>query len=561
MISPNVMAMILCMIVQGSGLRVAKWSPESEDAEFVADDISSVRHPEPEVVDFEDSQEHKEADYTAEKENELSMDTVDPFAPWRTKNEGKKKKKKQRKQQTHTHRHTGKAIPSWNYVMKPMTEEWTRRSLKLPFDRTSLWAASHHAYEQNQYRLQKAVDKLLKKQGLTVLVMGGSVTAGMRCDNPWPTKLQHLIQEAFPDHGRVQIINKAVPATTASYALPMIDQWLTEHPHVDIIITEYEFNERMNNPDCFGNFDCDNRERTMQMHSTYDEMLSIVMASPSKPAFIFLDVNDWYQHPQESLQENITKSIHYTIAKKFAVPIIWYPDAVRASGELQLDMSGDHTDWTSPGEPGDHPKCFPGHCVMASVVFNTIYEEIVQVSHLGVQGSDFFSGDLKKDDSDQIRCYTNPTFKASPEDGENAFHAQPVPGSWSFYEDRPGKPGWIAEPGAQEEIVFQSIPVELGTIEIEFLRSYEGLGTTLCKVTAQDHQVLDACETQTILTRTSNFVKDSQKNTCEARLEGLWETHVSQATRIRLKTMSKGIFDIRCKTDQQKFKILGLYAC
>merc|ERR1719161_577008 len=117
--------------------------------------------------------------------------------------------------------------------------------------------------------------------------------------------------------------------------------------------------------------------------------------------------------------------------------------------------------------------------------------------------------------------------------GKESFPVKSA-GNWTFHEDVPGKPGWIAPKGSPKEIVFADIPIEVGGLTIQYLQTYENIGTLTC--------VLEQKKTE---------VKSMTLN-------GLWEERVSETETSQFLDIPKGTYDLRCKSDGSKFKLLGL---
>lgn len=466
--------------------------------------------------------------------------------------------------------------PDLAVALAPMMNEWRQTNSEMPLSAESISNASHHSYQENRYRLQKAVDKLWnEKKGLNIVIFGGSLTAGVNCKTAWPTKLGQLfaalsnsdIRHGEPEASLVEtyidnmvevqristrfgninianIANHAAAGTTTQHVLDQLASFKDHMNHADIIINEYQFNE--NGGTIQQRRNGGNRSQMMEGSYTPNAIfISHVMSLPNKPAFLFLDIPSWFT-PTESLKQTSRSSIHYEVAKHFYVPLIWYPDAVRHAGKLYLDYDDNKSglpDGKVTIKGSQHPSCFPGHNLLASLVFGSILQEIQEVCKYGARGEDV-DVSLSDKTKQMVACYAYPTTKATSEDGIDEFHAK-VTSGWKFFEDRPGKPGWIADGLQRQEILFQDIVIERGYIGIEYLKTYTPMGKAECFLE-------DAY---------GNQIAMADANITSLKMDGRWQYRVSLTNNAFLKNVPKGTYNFRCQSYDGKFKITGLNAC
>ena len=74
-----------------------------------------------------------------------------------------------------------------------------------------------------------------------MVALGGSISYGIgvwRPNNSWVARVFDWIQKDFPNPGHV-LLNKAYPATTASYAAPCVLDDVP--PNTDLVLLEYTF--------------------------------------------------------------------------------------------------------------------------------------------------------------------------------------------------------------------------------------------------------------------------------------------------------------------------------
>jgi hypothetical protein len=477
---------------------------------------------------------------------------------------------KPREKEHVTMAHNGKlgSLLTFEGALEPVTQAFKEKSLKRPFDEDSIRNASHHGGFENWYRVHRVLQKLLDKKGLTILVLGGSITCGsafqsfgkMRMGTSmkgWVQLLGDLLNHSFHDHfGEIQVINKCHRGTTHKYAL----QQVGDFPQVDLVISEYHFNE-------FGldfiprrELGRSRAEQNTTLRRATRQLMSMVMAWPTKPAFMFIDLPRWHEdtdrlhgHVRDEakdstvdwLQVPAVASGHWPIAAEFHVPLLWYPDAVRASGSLNMPEDQEellhnlrHPEY---GIAWAHPAAFPGHHITAALVYGTLYRELLHVAEHGVLGEDSQLPTMDAEETAMTECIANPQLQATAVSGAEAFNVDASFSTWTFFEDVRGKPGWIAEPGPPRTIVFKNINVKKGTVKIGYLRSYEHFGDAKCQLKAG--------------------TAPQAEHLMEIKMHGSWESFSSQIDFAALTGVAPGTYDLSCLSGGKKFKIVSLMTC
>jgi len=394
-----------------------------------------------------------------------------------------------------------------------MTQKWAYHNIT----KEETWKTWHHSYKQNDFRLQQAMNKLMsgsQTEKVRVVTLGGSITWGHGCQTTqhWVKSLNKSLTSTYGS--RVEVTNLAQPATTgahviANFARKQLKDPLTE---ADVIIVEYQYNEL---------FTRDNIERQ------HDKLSFMLLNLPKKPAVLFFDLEGPPQYGRKwkgwGKLPPVEKSLHYNAAARFQIPIVWFADVEREMGFT--------VDWLAP----THPNC-AAHEVFAKVVHDVFQSTMVNVCEHGVQGQDIVLPHMENEAWN--RCVENRALQAHALDGQKSFPVKSA-GDWSFKEDVPGKPGWIASEGSKKEIVFTALPIKFGGLTIQYLQTYENAGAITCKL----EQAGTAREVKSMT------------------LSGLWEECVSLESTSQFFDIPAGHYDLRCQSDGGKFKLTGLQTC
>ncbi|CAK0819100.1 unnamed protein product [Prorocentrum cordatum] len=114
-----------------------------------------------------------------------------------------------------------------------------------------------------------------------------------------------------------------------------------------------------------------------------------------------------------------------------------------------------------------------------------------------------------------------------------AFRAEvDTTGAWVYAQDVEGKPGWICRPGATGSISFQ-LETVLGDVYLEYLQSYDNIGSVTCRI----------------------------DDSADVFLDALIQEKVSAQAFVPIATnLSAGKHTLSCRSSGQKFNLLSLRA-
>lgn len=413
-------------------------------------------------------------------------------------------------------------------------EFWALQDLR-PTSEGFVRGAAPLGQQGARLRWSAAAGKLLGGTPLKVVTLGGSMTFGEEATRAWPARLEELFSEL--GYG-VHVTNRAVPGTSSAYAVANFAALRADLEAADVVVVEYGINDLVGHPD----FRQD--EGQLGVLRSYRQLLLMLLGLPRRPAVVGLELfvtDDSTESGTVSCTRNITEHLHWRVNQELQLPTLSYTEAVCGLGRTfwvatpDHDMPGnaDMVDVGFPWHPGDMT-----HDVVARLVLWGFAQEMDGVCARGVAGGEH----LRSQDLDPwVQCLARPTTHLTSTMG-GAAALVPVEKDtsvWSFGEDVPGKPGWLAAAhGTPGDIAFPVRTAE-GLLQVEFLGTYEHIGSMTCW--------LDAGE-------------PSQGNSC--RLDGLWRERVSMSRFAHMRTgLPPGQHILRCRSDGAKFKLLGLAAC
>lgn len=414
--------------------------------------------------------------------------------------------------------------------------KFEKQGYTFPLTESSI-RASYQNHRTSWYRFHKALKKMLSGESMQILVLGGSFTAGQPpCDRKraWTVELERLLKSLV--NPKIKVTNLAVPGTTSMDSLQSWPKLVAAIKGSDLIIDEHNFNDSFEG-------------RPGDIKGAASGVVFNVLNMSHKPAFMHLDLPNWRKQEAE-LNKSVSDpkgSAHFEVAKSFQTPLIWYVDAVKHSGTLGMDMLEHPRNFPER----HHPKCFPAHENVASLVYGMMRLEMQEICDHDIMENDAPLPELGRSDP-TVSCAIHHKFAAYPEMGSQSFRVNSTNG-WSFFEDVPGKPGWIAASGGvQRDIVFK-LPVQRGVL-IEFLRSYEGLGSATCQLESLSagtrpqgtkltmHGLWDQCAS---LTQTMTLqIESTPQSITEQKGEAKMEEYL-----------------LRCRSDGGKFKITSILSC
>lgn len=437
-----------------------------------------------------------------------------------------------------------------------------------PITYQSIQKSSDHSYPINQFRLDRKMDKL---QGGTddflVVTLGGSITGGIGCGNDanWPAMMQNMLAATFGS--RVRTINEARPGSNAGYVLHRWSKLRKILGRADLIIIEYNYNEAHG----YERHGMSDTKRASTSTVENEQLLTLLLGLSNQPAVLYFDLPAFSMGPKlplvqpESYFPQVGSSLHLRVAKTFGVPIIWYPDAVRASQNLYLD--------SSRSDRG-HPPCFPSHHIMGELVFGWIYQATQQVCKHGVRGHELPLPAISMSSMFDAQCAANALLLSDADKGEDDFKIRST-GNWKFEEDVPGKPGWIAPAGDPTELVFADIPIQSGGMLIEFLKTYENIGSTTCMLRKVNGSASSLIEESTPVKSLESETRPRHRRSRQPPpppppprsldtpivLLGRWDNCVSLSYSVNVAGVPPGTYDLACNSDGSKFKITSVTSC
>jgi hypothetical protein len=312
---------------------------------------------------------------------------------------------------------------------------------------------------------------VLKRSKVTILVTGGSLTAGNSCydETPfdsfklccWVNRFAHWLQLAYPDI-RISVINTANGGTTSPAAIPTISYQIAELKP-DLVIWDHSVN------DC-----CE----STGVAKTPDGMLGALEAyrlairkvDPTIGLVYFMSMR-WSRceklHELIDLASRSSNSMFVSSILAMRVTSIF-------SNQLYDDISAFDVD-------KNHPNAL-GHTYLSTVMIHAWTRSFRRYLDLGMPKSLLH---LSGDTFSSPAMLTNFETCATPKSFYSAFNAPadnypapPESQDWPMFEDRPGKPGWISTTNTS----WIEFKLDFGTtpkVIITFLRSYEKMGSII----------------------------------------------------------------------------------
>ncbi|CAK9022506.1 unnamed protein product [Durusdinium trenchii] len=330
-------------------------------------------------------------------------------------------------------------------------------------------------------RLVPLLHKLAKGNAINIVVFGGSFTAGAGCHQPdaandsqsfknklcsWTARFLHWLRVAFPQ-STVELENRGHGGSPSAVILGGVG--LFNYSTVDLILVDTLVNDATDENRAFGKLTNDadvNNLSNMELGSVAFEVLIRTLSELAPKSTIY------------GIEAGCPLCLHSALAHRvvldfYGVPYLDFAKLVEKDGKL----------WT-PKKP--HPT-FKTHQAVADVLAFTWSNVWDRMYH--IKSSEVNEVNSK---AQQMLCHPQSTFY-HPALYRNRFTVCKKPcailspwrrstvevriirGNWSFYEDRPGKPGWISTcPGSVMEIplCFGQSP----TFSLTYLRSYEKMG-------------------------------------------------------------------------------------
>lgn len=296
-------------------------------------------------------------------------------------------------------------------------------------------------------KLQPLLRNLAQGRRISVLVLGGSMTCGINCGQgklifkecAWPARFAKWLQEKFP-RASVEMHNAARPGTPLRPQLAMMGVLMQELKHVDLILVDTLINDRVS---------------TKNEVSNYLEQLVRSVHEASPRTIVMSVLGHSFQDTWEA------KRGHLQVMDHYGLPRFDFASLVEKN---RVDML-----W--PG--GEHHPHWTAHQLIADGLAN-IFGTALADPHVGEPLDRALPAPIWAANGDPQHWET--CMKPLTVYTATAPKLQPVrlKGKWTLFEDRPGKPGWIAE-GYGSQIRFRVKFSGAPKLMVSYLRSYENL--------------------------------------------------------------------------------------
>jgi len=267
-----------------------------------------------------------------------------------------------------------------------------------------------------------------------------------------------------------------------------------------------------------------------EVHLETERLISFLLSLPGSPAVVYLETftssdstNGGYDCHRPD-----TEFPHYPVLRKAMIPTVSYYRSVCSN----LD-SDPH--WGSAKNP--HPKPEPTHENIGRLLAGFFIAFKKQGVFPQMVKEDDHPALISIDNDPRLSCAVKPAFRLwADSDGPQGFPARTD--AWSFYEDVPGRPGWIAPAGRTVDITFE-VKVDPATnvdLYLMFVVTHDTeFGEATCSFA-------DGAQNTTINGWSSNPKSYFQDMQVGSGLPG--GTHL-----------------LRCSNLGHKFKIVGLTGC
>jgi hypothetical protein len=285
-----------------------------------------------------------------------------------------------------------------------------------------------------------------EKGAIKILVLGGSETAGVNCNDginqlkecAWSARYKSWLQAKCPT-AQVILDNQASGGTTTSASLPSLNLWLATNP--DIVFVDFIVNDSF-----------EAQENAQNLLAIYESLI-LQVRHIQKPIFLAFLISCALERCSS------VRDIIFWVSTVHDVGIVSYYDVAHCAAHLSGTNVSLFWDTT-----GTHPS-WKVHQLMADTL------AYVTAFHSFTEGK-----------ANTTLAYTevleNLNSCMSP---MSLYIARSPPligitsNGWHLEEDRPGKPGWITYSNSSS-ITYDVCFGEHPRLMVTWLRSYEGLG-------------------------------------------------------------------------------------
>ncbi|KAK3277416.1 hypothetical protein CYMTET_14579 [Cymbomonas tetramitiformis] len=308
---------------------------------------------------------------------------------------------------------------------------------------------------------------------VTMLVMGGSMTAGVLCSD----SAHDLNEQACSYSARfatwlnstiansVMYINEARGGTTSDTGASILGV-LVPHLQPDIIMTDYSINDILDFESKDGKRGgmIQQQQLTARALSSATEALILGIRKLAPQA---LHVIVFSQCPRCMAGGVMYDAIVMT-AKFYMVPLVDFYAAC---------AFGDHCKWTEQGgSHGAHPpwQTHQAYADAVAYVFQKAYVATMCEKPASLGSPSVTSLNQDSVLSKYVKCLL-PKTRISAFDATIQGNDTKSNDGWRLYEDRPGKPGWITTT-VDSIKTFKVAFGDAAILAVKYLRSYDGLG-------------------------------------------------------------------------------------
>jgi lysophospholipase L1-like esterase len=405
-------------------------------------------------------------------------------------------------------------------------------------------------------RWSSLVFKLHNKKRVDVLVVGGSETAGIECDDKflrgsarecaWPARLKLHLLRIFPET-RVQVRNIASGGTTITAGLAALGAWLRSESPPDVLLVDYIVN------DAFEVQVGQDGQNWPLLTAAYERFIHAARSISPSTEIVFVNTCTL------EICQDVDRMIN-AVAARYSVPVVSMHALTFLERILTNNVASGSTFWDVDGT---HPP-FYVHKLIADIVASCLQHR-----------RDPDCNSLRPDTIVSRRHYDSVSVCERPLSSFTAgarLHladaVDVVSNGWRLFEDRPGKPGWISEsPNATI-----SFPLRFGPsprIVISYLKSYNGMSNA--RIWIDDRQGEPAIVrgrydgTDARVSQTAVHIIHAGMTTYIPRLglDGVigWglEPHSQHVLHFAVDTINEDL--TRPINGAFKFKILSVYSC
>ncbi|CAE8641543.1 unnamed protein product, partial [Polarella glacialis] len=378
------------------------------------------------------------------------------------------------------------SVPSQAVYVPPNFTEYS------PVLSDDVWDAGLRRVPRDQRFLHRILLRLHAKQTITIQVYGGSMTAGVGCaQSPampkcaWSAQFADRIRNAFPE-AKVNLETYARGGCdlkcSASF---VIMNALRSQRAPDLIMLDFDQNG-------FGDIE----QLIREIHFFLPSTLVVILWTAERKGLRMkgdnLNQNNWDDYAK--------------VAKYYSIPLVSFYHAENqyfesgGSYEVMWSTGISLLEKSMGGKAGHHPP-WSTHAYIADLLARWLHVGLRTLESCAAPSADSLAvedpisrrpADLHVDDNwlpplnkhfslaEINTCLfpltTHVAFNPDPTSPGNSSN-----GSWLFFQDRPGKPGWIAQK-QDEWISFPVVFSKTPRMIVSYLRSYENIGSAAVKV-------------------------------------------------------------------------------